>query len=322
VPSAADTGSLEIISPKISNPCDTRDPLAKLPAQGRARLLNLRDQCEELMAARHAQSDALMEIQTQKLAAAKMLQRVESELRLSVPAFKDAETYVAEHPAFVDAKAKHDRLQAECDRRKPRVDDLGERRQRLGRLLRACEDYSAEHKDLTAYVAPRRRKTDASVAELRDQLAALQLESAKIKAAPLPAADAKKAADRWIDELATQGALDVSSLIWHGAAPRIPQTRMQLFEVRPEVAGLAVMGNNELAIMAAFFPDMMKAKLAAWIDARADDSVALTVDAKAKKLDQLAAQILEIERDEVAAVEAAGGEYREDTDVRAFLMLA
>jgi hypothetical protein len=311
----------DVILGSVVNP-HARDRLDALPPASKERLLALKDHAEELRGSLRAIQFDYDDARAREREAFMELQAREAQLRLSVPPFThDVEGWLDEQPDLVALREKHVRLDADATRRKPRIAALSEKVQAAGRLKTNCERWLEDQSgDLLPYDYPttRGRKTE-NIETIRDKITSLKEQIADAKAAPLPSGDAKTAANQFVDKLARAGTPDVGYTLFHGSEPTFTGAYGQVFNS----PGTTVKATDALALVAAMFPDRMKELLGEEIDRRADDDNALSVTAKAKRIADLEAAILDNERSELLLLDANPDiEPREDMSVRAFLALA
>jgi hypothetical protein len=310
----------DVILGSIMNP-NARDRLDALPPASKERLLALRDHKEELRGSYLALRDDYDRASDKEREARLAFMAREAQHRLNVPPFTtDVEGWINEQPDLIALREKHARLEADAARRKPRLEALNEKLRIAGRLHANCQDWLAEQSgELAEYVYPTRRRKTENIETVRDRIAGLKEQIQDAKAAPLPSGDAKVAAIAFVDRLAQAGTPDVMFTLYHGADPTFTGTYGQVFNA----PGVNVKATDALALAAAMFPDRMKELLGEEIDRRADDDNALSVTAKAKRIADLEAAILENERSELLLLDANPDiEPREDMSVRAFLALA
>jgi len=202
--------------------------------------------------------------------------------------------------------------------------------QRLGRWLDSLPAGAAigEWKPRGAITLPKGKTAAEAVDTLRGELAALRATRAEIEASPLPAAHCKALAQSQIAALAAAGAPDVFGLIEAGAPVRWPQIGMagtaRVVGEGTAAGGYAdVQGTDPVATMAWLFQQQIVEAIERQTDECADDSNALTPKERQGKLAAIDAEILSVERSEIAFVEMAADAvmHRADVDPRALLQI-
>ncbi|HVV60227.1 MAG TPA: hypothetical protein VHD14_00570 [Pseudolabrys sp.] len=297
----------------------TTDPVDRLPQTARAKLTALQERVNLLRLGVVDIADRLNEA---------VRAGVEARNRIDQVQHKVDET----HPSVKQAIEKRDRAKAEY----ARLDLLHAERAKplheLGGLLNNLERWISEQRDLVAFngpVPPIGRAAPAKVVEnAREELERLRAELERVRRAPIPAKEAKALAAKHVEQLASRGAPDVSGLLEADvfgkreigyATERVDMSRMP--------AGLGGSTIDVRGLLAWLDPAKYLARLEEEIDRRADDVHALPDDQRATRLRQLAAEILDVERLEEAAIEAAelaGVQIirRVDADPRAVLGLS
>lgn len=180
----------------------------------------------------------------------------------------------------------------------------------------------------------RRGENDiAAVERLRHRLRELAADAHRVESAPWPAALAKARVREEIHAIARRGQPDVAPAVEAGAGIAWPKI-LQRMEVRAfavadgaHVHGLAheeVVDGTALLMWA--HADQIIRKVELEIDALADDANALAPEARARRLSEIAADRLVVERQEcelIRRLQADGTqvEYREDADPRALLAI-
>jgi hypothetical protein len=150
-----------------------------------------------------------------------------------------------------------------------------------------------------------------------------------VRAAPVPSADVKKRFRVQLNELAEQGRVDCFRAVEYGDAVEWLRQRERLElaaiispsgdAVRGFAAGEVV---NNLAFMAWVFGPAIQKAVEAEIDNCADDKAALTDQQRSRRVSELSAELLTLERAEVDFTDMVGGEHRPDVDPRALLRLS
>jgi hypothetical protein len=147
---------------------------------------------------------------------------------------------------------------------------------------------------------------------------ALEADWREVLAAPIPSADAKRLARLQIEARIEAARPDVTRLIDHGGEIEFPTSRTAIEHVGPgEFYAVDAVG-----LAAWLFPDAMAAALDREIDAVAEDEIALSTEARRKRLAVIDGDLLRSQREEAAFAELAGVLPRADIDPRAALGLA
>lgn len=138
----------------------------------------------------------------------------------------------------------------------------------------------------------------AALARVRAEISALTQELSAVKAAPLPVADLKSAVRNYVADLATKGAPSISSA---RGSLRVDWARADTWDSPTSSQRLA-------ATLAWLDPGQMVKRLEASIDARPESATALSAPEKARRLDQLTADLDRLSRQEEAIIEAAASD--------------
>ena len=171
---------------------------------------------------------------------------------------------------------------------------------------------------------PRSGSPREAVEVLRKQIIELRVRREQIALAPIPAAQARQIARRWVEDQAERGAIDVSRVIASGQPPQWPMSVIPLHGGTASSFPLP----DVPAALAWLFADDLVERLNAEIDARADDHEALTPQQRTEREAEIVGQILTAERLEEIVISNAesGGDdsllRRDDMDPRACLMLS
>ena len=174
--------------------------------------------------------------------------------------------------------------------------------------------------------APRRGEAAMDVVErLRGELATLRAELHETRSSPVTSAEAKAIARDQVDFLAGYGAPGVLGCIHAGNPPTWPDVVAREGGIIHRQGAFSVPGI--FAFVAWACRDQIIEKLEREIDDLSDDSVSLDVETRRYREAELLAKILDTERAECAAIQAAEEQgatldYRDDTDLRAALNLA
>lgn len=217
-----------------------------------------------------------------------------------------------------------------------RLADLEQVQRPLGTLLNRLEKYVA---GLTSPIPannaapPKLGKGETAaqaVARLRREIARLREDRQSVIDAPITSAMAKEIAAQHVRELAMRGAPDVLQILESRSPPGFAMVERQQIALcginGNAVAGLSPSGFDCLATLAWLFEDVLTARLHDEIDAKSNDSVALTDEARAARLAEIEAAILQCEYDEERLIRLAASENtaiprRADADLRAVLQL-
>jgi hypothetical protein len=160
----------------------------------------------------------------------------------------------------------------------------------------------------------------------RDRIASLRADLHEVRSACLPAAVVKAMIRKQIADLAARGRIDVLPSIEIGRAIVWPSTTTIARVAGPAGEALGPVATPDvLGLLAWLHGDKLVKLLEGEVDELADDSHALSDDDRSKRERELLSAILEAERIEVAAVEAADTSeivMRPDTDPRAALNLS
>jgi hypothetical protein len=171
-------------------------------------------------------------------------------------------------------------------------------------------------------------ETTEDVSDIREQIAELVASIHTVRSAPLPSAEAKARMRAQVAALAATGAPQVHHLVEHGHKVQFAEVSHQaqvLGGTAPAIASHTT--PNAQGLLAWLFHDQLVAKLDAEIDECADDDAALTDTEKRDRENNIRDDVLSLERQEVALIEAlaasgAAVKYRDSTDPRALLGLS
>lgn len=166
--------------------------------------------------------------------------------------------------------------------------------------------------------------------DLRGQIAAKASEMQSARGAPFPSSEVKAAIAARIGRLAEAGRPDVRSLFFDPHHPPAWATMQQtLHSVDGEGRRGLAMGQvlDPMATLAWLYETDLVEALGAEIDALADDSQALGADERATRIAALQVEILALERQEEAVIDAAAVQgvelaRRANADPRAVLALS
>jgi hypothetical protein len=196
-------------------------------------------------------------------------------------------------------------------------------------LVRALNEFV--HRSRIFVLAPKEvptlRKGETlriAIENRRRRLRELAADREAVSRAPLPSTTAKQVVRKQLEELAARGRPDVFGLIERGQGklewpmvPEMPTTTELPRSMRVDTAAL---------IAWALGPALVQA-IEREIDEIADDERALSADQRRAKLNEIAADLLAVEREEESLIEMAEAEglpihRRSDADPRAVLGLA
>ena len=286
------------------------DPLTRLTGEPHDRLDAMRSRRDEMQAYLWRLLDQKEELREEKLTAESNYQKL---IRPGQPQNADA------GPEIARRKKKVEELVDELNKLGKKIDDISDRRKSLGRLTEDCERYV---RAFTVKPLPTKTKgRTAALSEITESIAQLRADLHEVRSAPHPSSEARESIRRQIEDLAEQGAPDVSRLIDHGASQSIHWPSE--VHARNGATGEIERVSPSLAVLAWLRKDELLAALDAEVDAMAEDESALTDQARADRMEKINAEILLLERSEAAAVWAAGdpAALREDLDPRAALAI-
>lgn len=212
------------------------------------------------------------------------------------------------------------KLVSEVEKLTARREDLSEKRQRLGELVRNIETFLDELPRgatiLDQEIEPPKVKGEfaAAVETRRRRLRELEADRHRIASAPRPSKVAKELIVAEIDRLADRGAPVVDGAIEVNRSPIDWPTRLHTVEFDP------------LALTAWLHRDALVKKLCDDVDAIADDANALTDEQRAIALAQIEGDRLATEFEEevlIRHIEATGGSFerRPDASPQAVLQI-
>ena len=148
-----------------------------------------------------------------------------------------------------------------------------------------------------------------------------------VRAAPWPNRPAKRKMREWIELLAEVGRPHAENLIEYDELPTLPMRSHQVRVVNaaPETIGFSEQP-DAMALLMWLHRDALVAALEREIDDCSDDKIALDGKARAQKEAEALADIVAVEREEVALIEEARAQgipitLRPDTDARAVLSI-
>jgi hypothetical protein len=175
-------------------------------------------------------------------------------------------------------------------------------------------------------------KPEAGLKRVRGEIENARHALEQVRRAPIPSAEAKAMVLVHVEELRRRAAPDVLGLVERGHAVRWPTAPVALPLVAVAVAdGVPMVQGHArgevtdaVGLMAWLFPDQLRARLEAEIDARSDDGAALADDDREAREHELKAALLHAERLEEAIVSLMEGSgvtcvRRTDADPRAVL---
>ncbi len=297
----------------------------KLTGVAKSKFLALRAECDDARAVRSVPYQKMKEVRD----------RIDQvQLQISQLTREGARPYRDDHPAVVAEQEVLDKLRAEMrellqedDRRKAASAAIEE----LAKRLDAYVDALPPGVTLAPATVPKLLKGEAAVTALtriRDRVQALQDDIQAAIDAPVTSADVKKKMRAQVAALAERGRPDVGPAIDFGEQIRFAMTPASVFVAGP---GGQARGNAEVfdaaGAFAWLFEDALVKKLDAEIDAAADDTNALTDQDRKARIAAAKKELLEVERQEEALIEAAKAtgltiQRRANADPRAILQLA
>jgi hypothetical protein len=318
--------STRIAARNLGQPADLAE---LLPAPAREKFTALRETLEDIRFAIHAEFDAVQEAAADKQKAAGRVAELTDPGAAS--RMGSGRIYAEDHPSVIEARSRFDRESAQYARLAARHKARGQRAQELGRLVESVESYL---KSAGTAIEPftGKVKKAASVDAARKDIEALQTARAAVIAAPHLSAAAKARMRADVERMAMAGAPNVKGCL-RGDPIRWPkqtavvETNGMLY-ARGKDGSLPVVGRATVelpdtqALLMWANRDAIVAALDREIDSQADDTNALDDGTRATRLAEIDAAILDAERSEVVAVEAAGGEHREDVSILALLNIS
>ena len=191
----------------------------------------------------------------------------------------------------------------EIKRLRERQSDLAAKHRNLADLCSAIDYWLAsnheplEHLKRPIKAAPKAGETlSAAIIRIRGDIAALYRERANIQRAGIPAEDLKASAAEYVQRLRAKGAPRI--IADHEQDFRVEFTFSEAWEDKGIRSSLP-------AILCWLDPDAFAARLHDAIDKRPGMPLTMSSSARASKLSDLEAQILQAERDEESLIEAA-----------------
>lgn len=306
-----------------------RDVADRLPEPARAKLRRLRAAAADAHALAQLPYHSMREAHDAALAIDSRIRSLENGASRGHP--ETIKIVEAERANLEKFRAEAREHSAEHERRKSGSEALA-------LTIRAIEDYVSTLPLTpmveTAPIAPptlQKNETPAqAVDRLRAKIATLQQDAQATEDAPHHSSVAKARARRQIETLAASGRIDVMPLIEANRDFLLPMTMGEGLIVRGDSGsahGMLADHVDAVAMMMWLFKDQLLARIEAEIDECADDRSALSPETRAKRRAQIAAQILQTEREEERLIELAADQgvtimRRPDCDPRAILQLS
>lgn len=303
------------------------DPLEYLPPPARALIEDLKSEVRESCAMARSfyqQLDAL----AGKVARIKATRARNAELNQTLPRYVQADDPVDAALARQLAEAEN-----ETTRIERRLEQIEASQRPIGALVSRLEQYVAELTSPVAAIDPvtlklgKGENAGQAVARIRGEIARLHEDHQAAIDAAIPSAVAKQIAAAHVRELAERGRPDVLSCLEGRSPPGFAMRERERIALRgAQAAAFAPSQPDTLALIAWLFEDVLVARLIDEIDRVAADDIALSDEARAARLAEIATRLLELERAEEAAIRLAATEgtkiqRRPDADLRAVLQL-
>lgn len=242
----------------------------------------------------------------------------------------------ATHPELVAVQRRIETATAEIERLAPIISARSHQRAEAARRVENIERYFSEQllplEVIPLYDGPdpelRKGETPADAIErARFRIRELNADAHRVRSAPWPVAQAKQRARREIEEYARVGAPNCLQMV---EAPNLPIGWKRPFIGDHVIGGRVVSVEGAPDATALIFwlhRDLIIARIDAALDAIADDEHALTLAQRSEQMAVIERDKLAIEREEEAAIIAAGAAglvilRRPDCDVRAVLGLS
>lgn len=306
------------------------DVLDLLPPKPAEWLRDLRQQADDLMVLNGASFGEIQELQieTQKHKA-----RIN---HLTLERGADGYGLPDDAPQVRDEQSRLDKKLHELSRLRELAKVRGDQFQRLKRLIAACENFLRSGMPTGMVIAtrpefePKLRKNETlleAVERERYRLGELDADERRAKAAPIPSSVAKARMREQLSRRAEQSAPSTMRLIELGTEVEFSAVtqRLPIISTAADVYSFA-QGEvpDAIGLLLWAFQDEIIDKIDVMIDKDSSDECALTDDARAELLAQIANERLQIEYVECAMVRAAqrqgiSVEFRETSDVRALL---
>ncbi|CAN7303415.1 hypothetical protein [Mesorhizobium sp. LjNodule214] len=301
-----------------------------LPSEARARLVALREEKDDLLATTRATSEAYQEAIKAKREASNLV-NVLTEHSVAIRVGYDR-IYPEDHNLVIEARQTLTKATDEFARITEKRDARSHRWQQVAHLVQAVERYLASVSAPFSSFTGKTEKKPASLDAARKTIATLLADRQEVQAAPIPSTKVRQSVRAEIDALAEKGRPALFAAIEYGEAIGWPKQDLPIEsvalmvndEARTPVIGRAhAEGPNTLALFAWLHRDALIEALDKEITEVSDDGAALDDETRAKKLGQIADDLLDAERAECALIEASGDRtaYRVDTDPRALLAI-
>jgi hypothetical protein len=321
------------------NPTTGDSVLDRLPPDARQKLTRLRAAAADQTAVQRALMDQRNDAVTQRQAAGQRLRVLEQDITVQrgavgLPGHSPGPQ--TEHPSITQAKADMARAAAtiaELDERLAKLRSEGRTvLPRIESWLRSLPR-SIVLEPAPPVKLPSKQAPLAVAEAARTRITELRAELRAVSDAPEPSSVTKARLLSELDVLAARGAPDIRRSIEYGQPLAIGPTRLQQATIHghvvapdaPVIAGFSHVAVFDHEAAHAWANRAMLAQhIEAEVAALCDDTGAITAEDKGARSTEIRAAILEAERTEEAAIEAAGGTItrRPDMDPRACLGLS
>ncbi|TYO65757.1 hypothetical protein FXV83_15180 [Bradyrhizobium hipponense] len=306
------------------------DVLDFLPPKPAEWLRDLRQQADDLAILNRASFAEIQELQIET-------QRHKARINhLTLERGADGYGLPNDAPQVRDEQSRMNKKLHELARLRELVEVRGGRFQRMKRLIVACEDFlRSSIPPGTAIVArpeiePELRKNETlleAIERERYRLRELDADERRAKTAPIPSSIAKARAREQLSRRAEQSAPSTMRLVEHGTEVEFATITQRLAVISTAVDQHSYANGDvpdAIGLLLWTLKDEIIDKIDALIDEDSSDECALTDEARAELLAQIAKERLQIEYMDCAMVRAAqvqgiSVEFREDSDVRALL---
>lgn len=291
------------------------NPAEMLPAAARDKLQSLRDDAQDRRAAMMPISDEINDVRLRLAAVDQVIGRHQK-------------VFHPDKAALASEERRRDDLLRELARLQARLEERSKLWSESARVVDRCETFlkSASHLEAAPPVeAPILRKGESgldALAAIRDKLAKRRDERQAVVDAQVPASVVIEQARSAVEALAERGQPNVMGCIEGGAPFRFAAGALE--PVTRGGSGYVQSSIDASALLAWLFKDELVSRIETLIRENADDASALTDAERKSRLEQIDAEILQIERVEEAVIEALHAEglavmRRSDCDPRAVL---
>jgi hypothetical protein len=280
------------------------DPIDTLPAACAEKLRMLRQRAADMHRV-VPEFDDLQDLNIEKI-------KVEGEVRrlLASPHDGGFNLKVDDHKVL-SAQKRLNKLVAEVKR----LTELRDARSQTWRVsagvLRAVEEFLRGKPPGTALEtveleeAPKREGILDGIARLRRRGRELQADLQRVRAAPLPSADAKKRMREQVQHWATRAGSNVAALVEHGDAKIEFQRellRVQIHNIQAPAAVGYTQALDPLALLAWLDPSALIRRLDEEIDGHADDKAALSYEVRAQREANVLSDLIAVESAEASLI--------------------